>query len=219
LLALRRALAANSPLALSRAHVAPGIFWSRGLEGGRERNGMLALRAEYEAAGGRFEEHAGPVELFPGVWLTGPVPRQHQERNWSGSGRVETPSGWSEDVIPESQSLVIDTAQGLVVVSGCGHAGIVNTLEYARRSVRAAPVYAALGGFHLFRADEEQLRWTAARLRALQLGHLVGAHCTGLEAVYRLREMAGLSRATAVVGAVGAGFDLESGIEPLALAR
>jgi 7,8-dihydropterin-6-yl-methyl-4-(beta-D-ribofuranosyl)aminobenzene 5'-phosphate synthase len=122
-------------------------------------------------------------------------------------------------VIPESQSLVIDTAQGLVVVSGCGHAGIVNTLEYARSSVRAAPVYAALGGFHLFRAAEEQLRWTAERLRALQLGHLVGAHCTGLEAVYRLREMAGLSRATAVVGAVGAGFDLESGIEPLALAR
>ena len=74
LLALRRALKAKNPAALARAHVAPGIFWSRpGPEG--ENNPMMALRAQYLAEGGQFIEHARPEEIFPGVWVTGPVPR------------------------------------------------------------------------------------------------------------------------------------------------
>lgn len=80
LLALRRALKTKNPAALSRAHVAPGIFWSRpGPKG--ENNPMVASRAPYVTDGGRFIEHARPEELFPGVWLTGPVPRPNPERN------------------------------------------------------------------------------------------------------------------------------------------
>jgi 7,8-dihydropterin-6-yl-methyl-4-(beta-D-ribofuranosyl)aminobenzene 5'-phosphate synthase len=218
LLQLRRELAARSSGSMGIAHVARGIFWKRrGSEG--EVEPLRELRRDYEASGGRFAVHDGPVELHPGVWLTGPVPRIHAERNWSGGLEVETPGGWREDTVPESQSLVIDTDRGLVVVSGCGHAGMVNTLEYARSIVRDAPIHAALGGFHLFRATDEHLEWTASRLRALGLAHLLGAHCTGIEAVYRLREQAGLARATAVVGAVGATFTLGAGIDPLALAR
>ena len=72
LLTLRRALKSKNPEALSRAHVAPGIFWSRPSPKG-ERNTMIALRTLYEAEGGRFIEHAKPEELFPGVWLTGQI--------------------------------------------------------------------------------------------------------------------------------------------------
>jgi len=218
LLRLRRELAGASSGSMGTAHVVRGIFWKR--RGSRgEIEPLRELRRDYEAAGGRFVVHDGPVELHPGVWLTGPVPRIHAERNWSGSSEVQTPEGWREDTVPESQSMVVDTDRGLVVVSGCGHAGIVNTLEYARSIVRDAPIHAALGGFHLFRATDEHLEWTASRLRDLGLAHLLGAHCTGIEAVYRLREQAGLARATAVVGAVGASFTLGAGIDPLALAR
>jgi len=218
LLQLRRELATRSAGSMGIAHVARGIFWKRrGREG--ELEPLLELRRDYEAAGGRFLVHDGPVELHPGVWLTGPVPRTHPERNWSGRLEVETPEGWREDTVPESQSLVVDTDRGLVVVSGCGHAGIVNTLEYARSIVRDAPIHAALGGFHLFRATDDHLEWTASGLRRLGLAHLLGAHCTGIEAVYRLREQAGLARPSAVVGAVGASFTLGTGIDPLALAR
>jgi len=218
LLRLRRELALRATGSMGIAHVARGIFWKRrGREGDVEP--MRDLSREYEAAGGRFVVHDGPVELHPGVWLTGPVPRIHPERNWSGGLEVETPEGWREDDVPESQSLVVDTDRGLVVVSGCGHAGMVNTLEYARSVVRDAPIHAALGGFHLFRATDEHLEWTASRLRELGPAHLLGAHCTGIEAVFRLREQAGLTRATAVVGAVGATFTLGGGIDPLALAR
>jgi 7,8-dihydropterin-6-yl-methyl-4-(beta-D-ribofuranosyl)aminobenzene 5'-phosphate synthase len=218
LVTLRRELSKKNPAAVSRAHVGRGIFWSRPGKKG-EGNPMVAFRPEYEAAGGSFIEHAEPAELVPGVWLTGPVPRIHPERNWSGKGQVQSPQGLVEDTLPEDQSLVIDTDQGLVVITGCGHAGIINILESARKQVRSAPIHAAIGGLHLFRADEQGLAWTGRKLREMKLGHLMGAHCTGIEAVFRLRELAGLQRRTCVVGAVGASFELGKGLDPLELAR
>jgi 7,8-dihydropterin-6-yl-methyl-4-(beta-D-ribofuranosyl)aminobenzene 5'-phosphate synthase len=224
LLALRRALRQKNPRALSRAHVAPGMFWSRPGpqrqgQGQEENNPMIAWRAEYEATGGVFVEHTGPVELVPGVWLTGPVPRVHPERNWSGRGQVKAPRGLVEDNLPEDQSLVVDTDRGLVLVSGCGHAGMINTLEFARRMVRSAPIHAAIGGFHLLDADDRALTFTGGKLREFGLGHLIGAHCTGIEAVFRLRSVAGLDRRRCVVGAVGSSFSLDRGIDPLRLAH
>jgi len=218
LLPMRRALAAKNPAALSRVHVGRGIFWSRPSAEGEE-NHVLKVRGELEAAGVRFVEHEGPAEVLPGVWLTGPVPRIHPERNWTTRGRVRTPEGLVEDTIPEDQSLVFDTARGLVLLSGCGHAGIANTVEYARKVVRPAALHAAIGGFHLFPLDDQRLDWTADRLRDAGIENLVGAHCTGIEAVYRLRARLGLSRERAVVGAVGASFELGKGIDPLDLAR
>jgi 7,8-dihydropterin-6-yl-methyl-4-(beta-D-ribofuranosyl)aminobenzene 5'-phosphate synthase len=219
LVTLRRELSRLNPAALSRTHVGQGLFWSRPRSSAGEGNPMVAFRTEYEASGATFIEHAGPVELWPGVWLTGPVPRVHPERNWSGKARVQTPQGLVEDTLPEDQSLVIDTEQGLVVVSGCGHAGIINTLEFARQQVRSAPIHAAIGGFHLYAANEQTLAWTGRKLKAMKLGHLLGAHCTGIEAVFRLRELAGLQRRSCVVGAVGASFELGKGLDPLDLAR
>jgi len=218
LLTLRRELARKNPQALSRVHVAKGMFYARPGAGGREQNGLLPIKSAYEATGGVFIEHDGPAELLPAVWLTGPVPRAYPERNWSVTGRVQTPAGLVEDTVPEDASIVVDTPEGLVLVSGCGHAGIINTIEYSRKIVRPAPLVAAVGGFHLFAASDASLEWTAGKLREFGLRHLLGAHCTGIEAVYRLRSLLGLTRQTAVVGAVGASFTLGKGINALALA-
>jgi 7,8-dihydropterin-6-yl-methyl-4-(beta-D-ribofuranosyl)aminobenzene 5'-phosphate synthase len=219
LITLRREMMKKHPKALSRAHVAKGIFDPRPGPGGAERNGLLPFKAEYESLGGQFVEHAGPVQLSPGVWLTGPVPRVHPERNWSAPGRVQSAAGLTEDTIPEDASVIVDTPDGLVLVSGCGHAGVVNLVEYARKAVRQAPVVAAVGGFHLFAASDETLAWTGGKLKEAGLRYLIGAHCTGLEAVYRLRALLGLPRDHAVVGAVGSSFTLGTGIAPMALAR
>ncbi len=216
---LRQELSRKNPRALSRAHVARGIFDRRPRDDGSEGNGLLPLKAAYEALGGVFVEHAGPAQLLPAVWLTGPVPRQYPERNWSGTGRVQTPAGLVEDTVPEDASVIVDTGDGLVVVSGCGHAGVINTIEYARKVVRGAPVLATVGGFHLFAANDATLEWTGSKLKEFGLRYLLGAHCTGLEAVYRLRSMLGLTRTTAVVAAVGSSFALETGISALSLAR
>ena len=81
------------------------------------------------------------------------------------------------------------------------------------------PIRAVIGGLHLLAADESQLSWTADRMRSAGVSHLLGAHCTGLEALYRLRALVGLTRATAVVGAVGSGYDDAAGIRPGRIAR
>ena len=219
LLTLRRELMKANPAALSRCFVGSGIFLPRPGVDGREANETITLKGPYEASGGRFEEVARPTEVFPGAWLTGPVPRTHPERNWSGRGQVRTSEGLVEDTVPEDMALVLDTAKGLVVVTGCGHAGVVNILEYARASVRPVPVHAVVGGLHLFAADEATLDWSAGRLKAMGVGHLLGAHCTGVESVYSLRPKLGLDRRTCAVGAVGAGFDLDGGIRPGTIAR
>jgi 7,8-dihydropterin-6-yl-methyl-4-(beta-D-ribofuranosyl)aminobenzene 5'-phosphate synthase len=219
LVTLRQELSKKNPRALSRAHVGKGIFTPRPDANGSDGNGLSRFKAAFEALGGVFVEHSGPVEIFPAVWLTGPVPRVHPERNWGNVGQMKSGGGLVEDTIPEDSSIVIATPEGLVVVSGCGHAGMINTVEYARKVAGGAQVLAAIGGFHLFAASDATLEWTAGKLRAAGLRHLIGAHCTGIEALYRLRSLLALSRESAVVGAVGTTFTLGKGIDPLLLAR
>ena len=220
LVMLRREYAKANSAALSRAHVGAGIFQSRTDGTAREVNTMIATKPEYERAGGTFIVYNEPRELFPGVWLTGPVPRKYPEKNWNPGRMLRLADGKTiEDNLPEDQSLVIVTDKGLVVISGCGHSGIVNTLDYARAKIAPAPVYAALGGFHLYQASDETLAWTASKLKEFGLQNLLGAHCTGIEAVYRLRQLTGLDRKTAAVGAVGGGFNLATGLDPGSIAR
>lgn len=219
LLVLRREMAKKNPNALSRAHVAKGIFTSRLTRQGQEGGGLLPIKAAYEKLGGTFVEYDKPTRLAPGVWMTGPVPRTYPEKNWSVSTQLQTPAGPVEDNVPEDSSIVVQTAQGLVVVSGCGHAGIVNTLEFAQKAVQNTTVHAAIGGFHLFAASDETLAWTASKLKEAKVAYFLGAHCTGIEAVFRIRQALGLTRKAAVVGAVGASFTLGTGIDPKALAQ
>lgn len=216
LMTLRR----EFPRSIGRAHVGRGIFLSRPRPNGGEGNSMIGTRTEYESAGGKFIEHTGFSEIYPGVWLTGPVPRKHPEKNWSGAGKLRNADAATvEDNLPEDMSMIIETERGLVLVSGCGHAGIINTVEHARAKLAARPLYAAIGGFHLFPASDAHLDWTAGKLKEFGLGHFVGAHCTGIEATYRIRALTGLDRKRVVVGAVGAGFSLTGGIRPGAVAQ
>lgn len=218
---LRREAIAASRTALGRTHVGAGIFRPRfGGPPNVDINPMGRIKTDYEATGGRFVEHAAATELFPGVWLTGPVPRKYPERNWSGRARVKESNGeLVEDTIVDDMALAIDTAAGLVIVTGCGHAGVVNIVEHARTTVRPTRVHALVGGIHLFNASEATLSWTTEKLKAFGIENVIGAHCTGIETVYRFRADLGLPRAQCVVGAVGQTFILGKGIDPLEIAK
>ena len=232
LMTLRRDCMAKHPQALSRVHVATGIFWLRraaatGLaaSGQRdaseqgERNPMIAIRKEFEATGGLFIEHNEPIELYPGIWLTGPIERKFPEENYGKGLVVISSHGTIPDNVPEDQSVVVEREHGLIVITGCGHAGIVNIVTRSNTIIPGQRLYAVIGGLHLFDATDLTLDWTADRLKGFGLEYLVGAHCTGIEAVYRLRNRIGLDRKTAVVGAVGATFVLGEGIHPGAIAQ
>jgi len=199
--------------------VARGIFEPRRYAGDESGNPMPALRDEYEATGAKVVEHTKAGMLAPGVWLTGPVARRYPERNWPKSASIVTADGPVQDTIPEDMSLVVQAEDGLIVVTGCGHAGIGNILAQAREMVPGVPVRAVIGGLHLLDADEESLAWTAEQMREAGVANLLGAHCTGLEALYRLRALLGLDRRTAVVGAVGSSYSSVTGIDPRWLAH
>ncbi len=220
LLSLRQELARKAPAALSRVHVAPGIFLSRRHPGSeKEANPTIAIKSSMESSGAVFVEHRTPEELFPGVWVSGPVPRPNPERLWGTPTSIVTSGGLVADSIPEDMALIVNTDRGMVVIVGCGHAGTINTVEYGRKILGPEPVYALIGGLHLFAATDSVLAWTAGRLRQVQLSYLLGGHCTGIEAVYRIRELAALGRKRAVVAAVGSSFDASKGIDPLQLAQ
>ena len=120
-----------------------------------------------------------------------------------------------EDNIPEDQSLVINTKKGLVLISGCGHAGIVNTLEHASEIFQnKSNITTAIGGFHLFNKSPKDISWTAKHMRKHKISNFLGAHCTGIDAVYQIRKENRMSRDNCSVAAVGSYYDLKDGLFP-----
>jgi 7,8-dihydropterin-6-yl-methyl-4-(beta-D-ribofuranosyl)aminobenzene 5'-phosphate synthase len=219
LITLQEEFRKGNPASFQRVHVAQGIFLSRPLPGGGERNRMLETRKRLEALGIQFIEYSEPTEIFPGVWVTGPIQRTHPEANYNAQSEMLIDGELAGDFIPESQGLSVLTPRGHVVLLGCGHAGVINTLEHVQSAIATVPIHAVIGGFHLFEAEEETLAWTAEKLASIGTENVIGAHCTGIEALYRLREGAHLTRSTAVVGAVGASFTFGRGIDPGRLAK
>jgi 7,8-dihydropterin-6-yl-methyl-4-(beta-D-ribofuranosyl)aminobenzene 5'-phosphate synthase len=219
LMTLRREFAKTNPKAFSRVHVAAGIFEPRLDAAGQNQNGLRDIRAEYLATGGTFIVHDKPAELLPGVWLSGPVPRPHPEKNWSPGLSLRGASGLVEDNVPEDSALVINTAEGTVILTGCGHAGIINIAEYARAFLGGNILLAVMGGIHLFAAPDQTVEWTGARLKQFGIKNLLAGHCTGIEATYILRKATSLDRKTAMVSTVGSSFILGRGIVTGALAQ
>jgi len=130
-----------------------------------------------------------------------------------------TAQGRVEDNVPEDSALVFETKEGMVILTGCSHAGIINIAEYARSIAGDQPLLAVVGGLHLFNATDQVLAWTGARLKSYRLENLLAGHCTGIEATYRLRESTGLSRKTAGVSATGSSYTLGLGIDARLLAH
>jgi len=215
ILTLRKELKKINPKAMSRIHVGEGIFAKRV----NSNNRMLDVKNKLEKDGVTIIVYKNQYELFPGVWITGPVERIHNERNWGRNGQIETPNGNIEDNIPEDQSLVINTKKGNILISGCGHAGIINTLEHVKVHINNGNLYTAIGGFHLANATDEHLKWTADKLQDFGISKIIGAHCTGINALYILKDHLNFSRKDAVVGSIGDSFTLENGIRAGVIAR
>lgn len=218
LITLRKAMMAKNPAALSHVYAGAGVFEPRFRAVGvpETEYDFSIVAAAYRETGGTITEVPGPTELAPGVWLTGPVPRPHNETNYGKSIFVKVGGNLVVDPVRDDTSLVIETAGGAVIVTGCGHAGIMNIAEDAKAITGDARLVAVIGGIHLFAARDAVLVETAARLKGLS--YLLAAHCTGVEATLRLRELLGLDRRTAVVAAIGSSFTLGKGIEAGAIA-
>ena len=201
------------PNSFSKIHTGKGIFYPRP-NSNNSKHFLLKNKNFIESFGSEFIEHDTPKQILPGVWTTGVVPRKYDERNWSGKGKVTNPNGIDvEDIIPEDQSLFFDTKKGIVLISGCGHAGLANTLEHISTLIPNRPIYKIIGGFHLLKLSAKKLKWTSEKMKEAGVKYFVGAHCTGLNSTYKIREFMGLSHNQVLVGSVGTYID-KYGIHP-----
>ena len=127
-----------------------------------------------------------PLEILPGLFATGPIPRRNAFEDTGGPFYCDTHKH-AEDLIPDDQALYALLPEGIVVILGCCHAGVVNTLEYISELTGGLPIHAVIGGTHLLRANAERLAHTAGLLETLDVKVLAPNHCTGLNAQCYLR--------------------------------
>jgi len=126
----------------------------------------------------RLHEIATFREIYPQVFLTGPIPRVSGED--CGGPFFLTESGPEQDFLSDEQALLLGDG---TLVQGCCHSGIINTLEYCRRCAPQIRIRTVIGGLHLLNASPERLRRTAEYLQQLDLQQLILGHCTGAAAI------------------------------------
>jgi 7,8-dihydropterin-6-yl-methyl-4-(beta-D-ribofuranosyl)aminobenzene 5'-phosphate synthase len=126
-----------------------------------------------------------PTELLNGLLLTGEIPRETDFEDVGGPFVLDE-AGTRPDPIVDDQALFFDTRDGLVVLLGCAHAGVVSTFRHIRQLTHGRPLHAVLGGMHLLEASAERMARTVEALREIGVERLGLAHCTGAAASARL---------------------------------
>jgi 7,8-dihydropterin-6-yl-methyl-4-(beta-D-ribofuranosyl)aminobenzene 5'-phosphate synthase len=159
---------------------------------------------------GKLHWTTRPIELAPGIGLTGPVPRLTDYEDVGGPFFVDG-NGRQSDPIDDDLALWIRTETGLVVIVGCSHAGLINTLRHAQRLSGASRIHAVLGGFHLLEASEARVERTMDALTELGPDLIVPCHCTGERAVEKLRLALG---ERVLPGSAGTTYTFGGGSEP-----
>ena len=131
-------------------------------------------------------EVAEPTEVIPGCYLTGNIERITEYEHGSTALIIEKGGRLEQDHFPGEQALVCNIkGKGLVILSGCAHAGIVNTVKHAQKISGIKKIHALIGGFHLINAEPDVILLTVEDIRSITPDYIVPAHCTGFEAITR----------------------------------
>jgi len=147
--------------------------------------------SEVEASGGVLLLARNPVTIAKGIMTSGEIDRDVAYEKVEDFWAIEDET-FKKDLMPDDQALTINLeGKGLVVVSGCAHSGIINTIRTAQKVTGVRKVYAVLGGFHLVGADDKRIQQTVKELLKTNLGIVGPCHCTGSKAVHRLVEAFG----------------------------
>ena len=157
-----------------------------GLKPGRtEPDDLGQLRKEdIEALGLKVVEVKKPFEIIPGAYFTGNIERVTTYEKVPPTLLINRGDKTVPDDFRGEQALVFNVkGKGLVVLSGCAHAGIVNTVKQAQKIAGIDKVHAILGGCHLANAKPEIIQNTVADIKAMKPDYIIPTHCTGFEAM------------------------------------
>ncbi len=168
--------------------------------------GIGWTREQLQNEGAMLNLLTTPAELEEGVFLTGAIPRLTPYEKISSKFQVKSNSGWEQDKILDDQALVIRSSKGIVVISGCAHAGLINTLKHVQLLTGEKKIHAFFGGTHLNGVTNERIKRTVEALDEFDLDIVGAGHCTGFEASVALYNELGSKFACIPVGSV---FELE----------
>jgi 7,8-dihydropterin-6-yl-methyl-4-(beta-D-ribofuranosyl)aminobenzene 5'-phosphate synthase len=148
-------------------------------------------KEDIEALGLKVVEAKTLAEIVPGAYIPGNIERVTSYEKVPTSYQIKRGEKLEADTFPGEQAVFFNVkGKGLVVLSGCAHCGIVNTIKQAQKSAGTDKIHAIMGGFHLINAKPELIQSTVADIKAMKPDHIVGTHCTGFRAMMALsREM------------------------------
>jgi 7,8-dihydropterin-6-yl-methyl-4-(beta-D-ribofuranosyl)aminobenzene 5'-phosphate synthase len=175
-------------------HVHPDAFLDRMAvrqENDREIRrfaGMIYKKSYLEFLGANFILNSDFHEVERGMFLTGEVPRKTAFEKSDPKLFREVQGEKVPDTLPDDQSLVLDTDQGLVLIFGCAHSGMINIMKYVLQRMKKDRFYAILGGTHLDFLTPEQLEESIRSLKEMEVARIGVSHCTGLRAASRLQQ-------------------------------
>ena len=141
-------------------------------------------RQAIQESGVRVTEVTTPTRIIPGCYSTGKIERVTGYESVPPSLLVERDGKIQPDDFRGEQALFFNIrGKGIVILSGCAHAGIVNTIKQCQRVSGIKKVHAVLGGFHLINAKPEIIQTTVADIKEIGPDFIAPAHCTGFEAI------------------------------------
>jgi 7,8-dihydropterin-6-yl-methyl-4-(beta-D-ribofuranosyl)aminobenzene 5'-phosphate synthase len=145
--------------------------------------GVPFHRSELESLGALFVLTEKPVKIDDFIMTTGVIPMSTPYEEVDEMLFVKEASEWRPDKVMDDQALIVKTEAGLVIILGCAHRGMMNTLYHAKQLTGDDKICAVIGGSHLISASEERLWITIAALRELGVRKLGLCHCTDLKAI------------------------------------
>ena len=125
---------------------------------------------------------ATPAVIFPGMFVTGQVLRMNDYEDVGGAFFVDENCEKPDELL-DDQTLFIESTKGLVVVFGCAHSGVVNTLDYISKLTGRTKIYAVIGGMHLLNASSARIANTVEVFKKYDIQKIAPLHCTGQKAI------------------------------------
>ncbi len=153
--------------------------------------GMRLTRLELEEKFGvTLHLESGVSNISEHLFLTGTVPFTNSYELISPHFKVCDPQGKiiGDDSFPDDNSLVLDTPKGLVIVFGCAHRGIVNIMEYVKKTFNKK-IYGIIGGTHLYIASPEHFAFVVEYMKKEEIELIAPGHCTGMQRIFDLQNI------------------------------
>lgn len=171
----------------------PRIFkkcWRKG-EPAHELGSLF--KKEAEKYGAEWFLTRKPVKLLNGVVTTGEILKKEREnfeqRCWYKRGDIYTIDDDGNVVVDErldDVSIGINSKKGLVVITGCSHAGLISIIKRSKMLTKSQNIYAVIGGYHLINCDYDRIRKTIEGLKKMNIEKIITGHCTGFKAEFEL---------------------------------